>query len=172
MLSSDAFTGPGRTGPALCQPRAPPHPHSPGACKTPWGVARECFSLAAPLRREALCTETRRISRPGAREPLPVHPGRDAGCWQNACYWINTNLRTQQLPTVPKPEPASHSALRAANGHVRTHRQPSQHRHDEGRKGKRKGPRPRWQVRTHRPPLCCPRAVGADITNQSRTLPY
>lgn len=142
-------------------------------------MARGCFSLAAPLRHEAplrrqqaLCTKTRRISRLGARGTISCSP-------QNVCWLLAEHVlldkhisQNAAIPNCsPKPEPVSHSALKAANGHLHPQRQLPQHRHDEGRKGQRKGPWPRWQVRARRPPLCCPLAVTTDITNQSQDPP-
>lgn len=173
MLSLDGFTGQAEqalhsASPGLLPARTPQEPERhPGVRPN---SASGPLHPEAPLRRQqALCTKTRRISKLvlGATSCSPRK-----GRWLPAGRTLLDKHEAQDAatPDWPKPEPVSHSALRAAHGRLHPRRQPSQHRH-EGRKGKRKGPRPRCQVRAHRPPLCCPPAVGADITNQSRSLP-
>ena len=141
-MSSDASTGPGRTRPRAPPAPAPPHPHSPGARKTPWGAARECFSLAASPRceallgtQQALCTKTRRISRLGARGAISRSP-------RNACWLLAEQVlldkHVSQNAAVPngspKPERVSHSALRAADGHL----QPRHHLPQQTRGGRKR----------------------------------
>lgn len=149
MLSLDGFTGPAEqalhsASPGLLPARTPQEPERhPGVRPDSASASQPLCALRLPRRQQALCTKTRRISKlvlgttscsprkgrwlPAGRTLLDKHEAQDAA-----------------TPDWPKPEPVSHSALRAAHGRLHPRHQPSQHRH-EGRKGKRKGPRPRWR---------------------------